>query len=178
MKYVITVIAALFLLSGCAARRPGTTGAARAPRVQKVQKSPAEELEESKMRLQLECPRGGAEEVDIAYRLAHQGALFNRRFVVMRVFNPYPNQIDIFDEEGVVVKNLCSYGSISLIRRLNVFVGDGNYMRVFWTARGLDKHGRAGYDQSQPVYLNASDTYRTRENKVWHIRLRAERQTF
>lgn len=175
---VLGILGVLFLFSGCAATRPGVTGAAKAPGKSKPQKTRDQELAEMRAKLQLECPKGGDGGVDIAYRLTEWGGLFNRRYVMMRVFNPYPAPIDIFDERGVVVKNLCSLGSITLFRRLNTFIGDSNQLDVFWTARGLDEHGRVGFEQSRRVSLNVWDTWRTQQIEVWQVRLQPQNQIF
>lgn len=93
----------------------------------------------------------------------------------MRVINLHTSPIDVSDESGVVVHNLCSGGSITLSRGYSSFFFSNSNQRVeyHYIATGKFPDGSLGTQRSQTVSLSV---YRNGlQNLTWEVRLRKVR---
>lgn len=142
----------------------------------------AENQAKYKMRLGLSCPFGGEDAVVVDSRLGdetrHLGvanaakSIFRRPVFVLRAKNSENGLIDIEDTQGIVVKNLCPGGSITLAKSMPP-VSNG-HISVFWMANGINASGELGQDIS-PTGSLWNNSWQYRRDANWIVRL--EKQT-
>lgn len=135
----------------------------------------------TKMSLGLSCPVGGAEKVEVHNRLGSEAKylgignatklLFARQVFVLRVRNGESGSVDIEDTQGVVVRNMCPKGSITLTKSLMPFTS--GYVDAFWTANGINSKGDVGQDVS-PRGVLYNNSWRAREDANWVIQLKVQ----
>lgn len=194
-------LATLLVLGGCAttknrpqAKTPSAPKVAskvsKAPRkpkgpspekIARVNEQWARDQFMQKFGLGLSCPVGGAEEVEVHNRLGGEAKylgignatklLFARQVFVLRARNAESGPVDIEDSQGVVVKNMCPKGSITLAKSLMLFTS--GYVDAFWTANGINSRGEVGQDIS-PRGILYNNSWREREDSNWVIQLKVQ----
>ena len=150
-----------------------------------------------KTRLGLFCPVGGYDNVVIEPRLGDESrwlpptplkGFLRRTVFVLRATNTEKGEVNIEDTAGLVVRNLCPGGSITLVRSLGgselgsfgVQTTHNSYdfsLDVFWFASGVTTANKFGRIQSPRgvLYTYAS---RQRQDEGWSIRLVDENGRF
>lgn len=93
--------------------------------------------------------------------------------VKLRVKNPYPFSINIHDESGLVVGDLCPGGSMTLFRARNVW-RDGQFLDFQWTAEAALANGSQAVDSSRRFTVTAWDAQygRLQQYDTWVVQLR------
>lgn len=86
----------------------------------------------------------------------------------VRVLNLHPFPVDISDEAGDVVRNLCSGGSVTLFRRYRIWA-EPPTITYQYMATGRFSDGSVGRQQSQTIFLSAQQP--TQQSLTWEIRL-------
>ena len=113
------------------------------------------------------CPQGG---VTIEKRAA--GSYSYQSHVKVRVVNLHSSSINIEDESGSVVRNLCAGGTITMFRARNMWL-DGNILQFHYTARGTFPDGSMGLQESQWFTLSSYDVSSGRHQQyyTWQVTL-------
>lgn len=93
--------------------------------------------------------------------------------LTVKVTNPHQFPISIEGDSGMVVRNLCAGGSISITRKVP-WLADDNYTEQFrYTARAKFPDGILGFDESQQYSLYAGDARSGRRERTeyWTIQI-------
>ncbi|MDQ5949235.1 MAG: hypothetical protein QG589_361 [Patescibacteria group bacterium] len=100
------------------------------------------------------------------------GSFSFQSHVKVRVTNTHSRPVDIEDENGPVVRNLCAGGSVTLFRARNMWV-DGNYLQFHYVAKGVFPDGSMGLQESQWFSLSAYDVSsgRVQQYYTWQVTL-------
>jgi hypothetical protein len=152
--------------------------ASRSPAEKKAEKeiSRQEKFEVDRRRSELQilidanvegCPEGG---VTIEKRVT--GSYSYQSHVKIRVTNLHSSSVNIEDESGPVVRNLCTGGSITMFRARNMWL-DGNILQFHYTAKGTFPDGSMGLQESQQFSLSAYDVSsgRVQQYFTWNVSL-------
>ncbi len=191
MKHtLITFFATILLMVGCDGRKvaapqppPTPKPSVSAEKAEKVNQQWAKDQAVYKMRLGLECPAGGASQVEIHNRLGRETGyvgtsngtklLFRRQTYVVRAINSEGGPVDIHDPEGVVVRNMCPKGTITLVTSMPPLVVGRR--TSWWMATGLNRAGLVGEDMSPTASLLSGNGnrggQRFRIDRQWIIRI-------
>lgn len=183
---VLMVLSMIF--SGCATTGTSRTRAPKVPKapspekVAKVNAQWEEDQHRYKIALGLECPVGGYETVEIHNRLGSEAKYlgvgnaakftFRRNIVVLRAHNTESGVVHIADTQGVVVRDMCPMGTITLAKTLLPLVVGG--MDVFWIATGINSRGELGQSQSQRAMLWSQNWWQFRQDGIWNIQLQSQ----
>ena len=92
--------------------------------------------------------------------------------VKLRVTNIHSRPINIEDEDGEIVSNLCPGGALTLFRSREIWT-DSNYIQFQYSAKGRFPDGSLGLLKSQWFQLSAYDVSsgRAKQSYFWDVQL-------